>query len=372
MTRRDILTAGGSALALSASSQLLAQRLPRWRTLDGRQPLIIRHRGASGYFPEHTIEGYRKAIELGADFVEPDLVSTKDGQLIARHEPMLDDTTDVKTRSEFASKLTTKMLDGIKTTGYFASDFTLAEIKRLRAIQPRAGRSKQYDGQFQIPTLQEIIEMVQGENSRRARIVGIYPETKHPSFHAALGLALEEPLLAILEKYGWNSRYAPVFIQSFETGSLKYLRTRTKVKLVQLIDADDVGPDGKLTFVPPYDKPYNHVVIGDSRGFADLVKPGGLADIATYADGIGPWKPFIASFAGTNTTPITTSLVNDAHAAGLLVHPYTFRNDSLPAQYAGKPKDEFNQFFLYGVDGLFTDFTDTAFEARQALELVLP
>ena len=142
MTRRDILTAGGSALALSASSQLLAQRLPRWRTLDGRQPLIIRHRGASGYFPEHTIEGYRKAIELGADFVEPDLVSTKDGQLIARHEPMLDDTTDVKTRSEFASKLTTKMLDGIKTTGYFASDFTLAEIKRLRAIQPRAGRSK--------------------------------------------------------------------------------------------------------------------------------------------------------------------------------------------------------------------------------------
>ncbi|MFN0104387.1 MAG: glycerophosphodiester phosphodiesterase [Bryobacteraceae bacterium] len=372
MTRRDILTTGGLALTASASSTLSAQRIVRWRTLDGRQPLVIGHRGASGYLPEHTIESYRRAIEIGADFVEPDLVSTKDGHLIARHEPMLDDTTDVNTLSEFASKKTTKTLDGVKTTAFFASDFTLAEIKQLRAIQPRASRPQQFNGLYQIPTLAEIIEMVQGENSRRARIIGIYPETKHPSFHAALGLPQEEALIAILERFGWNARNAPVFIQSFETGNLKYLRTRTKVKLVQLLDADDVGPDGKLTFAAPYDKPYNHAVVGDARGFGDLTTPSNLAEIATYADGIGPWKPYIASFAGSNTTPITTSLIADAHAAGLLVHAYTFRNDSLPAQYQGQPKDEYNQFFLYGLDGLFTDFVDTAFAAREALQLVLP
>ncbi len=370
MTRRDLLTAGG--IALAASSTANAQRFVKWPTLTGAAPLVLGHRGASGYLPEHTIEGYRRAIELGADFVEPDLVSTKDGHLVARHEPLLDDTTDVKNRREFASKKTTKRLDGIQITGFYASDFTLAEIKQLRAIQPRAARPQQFNGLYQIPTLQEIIEMVQGENSRRARVVGIYPETKHPSFHAALGLPLEEPLLAILERYGWNNRQAPVFIQSFETGNLKYLRTRTKVKLVQLIDADDVGPDGKLTFVAPYDTPYNHVIVGDDRGFGDLVKPTNLADIATYADGIGPWKPFIASFAGSNPTPITTSLIADAHAAGLLVHAYTFRNDALGAQYQGQPKNEYTQFFLLGVDGLFTDFSDTAFEAREALRSVLP
>ncbi len=370
MTRRDILTTAGAAIAASAT--LSAQRTARWRTLDGRQPLVLGHRGASGYLPEHTIEAYRRAIELGADYIEPDLVSTKDGHLIARHEPMLDDTTDVKTRAEFASKKTTKTLDGIKTTGFFASDFTLAEIKRLRAIQPRGSRPQQFNGLYQIPTLQEIIEMVQGENSRRARTTGIYPETKHPSFHSALGLPLEDKLVAILDRYGWNNAYAPVFIQSFETGNLKYLRTRTPCKLIQLIDADDVGPDGKLTFAAPYDKPYNHAILGDSRGFADLVTKAGLAEIATYANGIGPWKPYIASFAGSNTTPITTTLIQDAHAAGLAVHAYTFRNDGLAAQYQGKPADEYNQFFLMGVDGVFTDFTDTAFAAREALQFVLP
>ena len=370
MTRRDLLTAGGAAMAVSAT--LSAQRIPRWRTLDGRQPLVLGHRGACGYLPEHTLEGYRRAIELGADYVEPDLVSTKDGHLIARHEPILDDTTDVKTRSEFAGKKSTKDLDGIKTTAFFASDFTLAEIKRLRAVQPRANRPQQFNGLYQIPTLVEISEMIQGENSRRARTVGIYPETKHPSFHSALGLPLEDALLAILDRFGWNNQYAPVFIQSFETGNLKYLRTKTKCKIVQLIDADDVGPDGKLTYAAPYDKPYNHVILGDGRSFGDLVTKANLADIATYANGIGPWKPYIASFAGSSTTPIATSLIEDAHAAGLFVHAYTFRNDSLPAQYQGKPANEYNQFFLYGVDGLFTDFVDTAFAAREALQFVLP
>lgn len=366
------MTAGGMALAAAATTTLSAQRTPRWRTLDGKQPLVLGHRGACGYLPEHTLESYRRAIELGADFVEPDLVSTKDGFLVARHEPILDDTTDVKSRPEFASKKSTKTLDGIKTTAFFASDFTLAEIKRLRAIQPRASRNQAFNGLYQIPTLQEIIEMVQGENSRRARTVGIYPETKHPTFHSALGLPLEDALITILDRAGWNNQYAPVFIQSFETANLKYLRTKTKCKIVQLIDADDVGPDGKLTFAAPYDKPYNHVIVGDPRGFGDMVSKVNLADIATYANGIGPWKPFIASFAGAGTTPITTSLIADAHAAGLFVHAYTFRNDSLPAQYQGKPEAEYNQFFLYGVDGIFTDFPDTAFAAREALQFVLP
>ena len=370
MTRRNLFAVG--AAAIHTTTKLSAQRSARWRTLDGRQPLVLGHRGACGYLPEHTLESYRRAIELGADYVEPDLVSTKDGHLIARHEPLLDDTTDVKTRAEFANKKTTKNLDGIKTTGFFASDFTLAEIKRLRAIQPRASRPQQFNGLYQIPTLPEIIEMVQGENSRRARTTGIYQETKHPSFHSALGLPLEDALLAVLDRYGWNNSYAPVFIQSFETGNLKYLRTKTTCKIIQLIDADDVGPDGKLTFAAPYDKPYNHAILGDSRGFADLVTKAGLADIATYANGIGPWKPFISSFAGSNTTPLTTSLIQDAHAAGLAVHAYTFRNDSLASQYQGKPADEYNQFFLMGVDGVFTDFPDTAFAAREALQFVLP
>jgi glycerophosphoryl diester phosphodiesterase len=371
MTRRELVAAGGLSLTASAVNQLNAQRNNyRWRTLTGSQPLVIAHRGASGYYPEHTLEGYRRAIELGADFVEPDLVTTKDGYLVARHEPLLDDTTDVKSRQQFASKRNTKSLDGIAVTGFWASDFSLEEIKQLRAVQPRAGRSKQYDGLYQIPTLQEIIEMVQSENSRRARTVGIYPETKHPSFHAALGLPQENTLIGILERYGWNERNSPVFIQSFETGNLKYLRRITKLKLVQLIDADDVTADGKLTYAPPYDKPYNHVVAGDPRGFADLVKPSNLAEIANYADGIGPWKPYVAGFNGS--TPITTSLVSDAHKAGLLIHPYTFRNDSLPAQYEGKPKNEYNVFYALGVDGLFTDFTDTAYDAREAIGPLLP
>lgn len=370
MTRRDTLIAGAAAVATTAS--LSAQRAPRWRTLNGKQPLVLGHRGASGYRPEHTLEGYRLAIEMGADFIEPDLVATKDGHLIARHEPLLDDTTDVKSRAEFASKKATKTLDGIKVTGFWASDFTLAEIKRLRATQPRASRPQQFNGLYQIPTLPEIIEMVQGENSRRARTIGIYPETKHPTFHSALGLPLEDALVAVLERFEWNNEYAPVFIQSFETGNLKYLKTRTKCRLIQLIDADDVGADGNLTFAPPYDKPYNHVIVGDPRGFGDLVTKANLAEIATYAHGIGPWKPYILSYAGASTTPIRQSLIDDAHAAGLMVHAYTFRNDSLPSQYQGKPSNEYDAFFLMGVDGIFTDFPDTAFAAREALSFVLP
>lgn len=179
------------------------------------------------YYPEHTLEGYKRAIELGADFVEPDLVSTKDGVLVARHEPLLDATTDVAQRPEFASRKSTKMLDGIKTTGWYAGDFTLAEIKKLRAIQPNGARSKEFDYKFEIPTFEEILRMVQAESAGRGRTIGVYPETKHPTFHFVNALPLEDKLLEILAKYNLTSRNSPVIIQSFEVANLKYLRTKT-------------------------------------------------------------------------------------------------------------------------------------------------
>lgn len=366
----------------------------RWRTLDGRRPLVIGHRGASGYLPEHTLASYARAIELGADFVEPDLVSTKDGVLIARHEPLLDGTTDIATRREFVDRRTTRLFDGIRTTGFFTADFTLAEIKTLRALQPNGARSKEFDGLYQIPTLEEIIALVQQESSRRGRAIGIYPETKHPTFHFAVGLPLEDRLLSVLTKYNLIYKNSPVIIQSFEVANLKYLRTRTEVRLVQLIDADDVALDGSLSYAAPYDKPYDFAVIGDARGFGDLVRPVNLTEIAKYADGIGPWKRYIVSVRGvdangdgraddvngdgsvndTDKQVITTNLIQEAHRAGLFVHAYTFRSEkgTLAADYRGEPRNEYSQFFLLGVDGVFTDFPDTAFQARETLSSVLP
>ncbi|MFN7922261.1 MAG: glycerophosphodiester phosphodiesterase [Bryobacteraceae bacterium] len=366
----------------------------RWKTLDGKQPLVIGHRGAAGYLPDHTLEGYRRAIDLGADFVEPDLVSTKDGVLIARHEPILDGTTDVATRPQFASRKTTRKLDGDTVTGFWACDFTLEEIKQMRAIQPRADRTPQFNGLYTIPTLEEIIEMVQRESVARNRSIGIYPETKHPTFHFAMGLPLEEPLLRILSKYGLTQKTSPVIIQSFEVANLRYLRSRTSVRIVQLIDADDVALDGALTFAAPYDKPFDYALLGDPRGFGDLVKPVNLAEIAKYADGIGPWKRYIVSVRGIDANgdkkaddingdgavndadkPATpaTDLIDQAHKAGLFVHAYTFRNEksTLSAAYNGNPVNEYIQFFLLGVDGVFSDFSDTAVEGRREAERLL-
>lgn len=229
----------------------------KWKTLTGQQPLVIGHRGAAGYLPEHTLEGYRRAIELGADFIEPDLVSTKDGVLIARHEPVLDGTTNVASIAKFAGRKSTKLLDGIPTTGFFASDFTLKEIKELRAVQSNAARPQQYNGLYEIPTFEEILDLVERWGWATRHVVGVYPETKHPTFHFALGLPLEDKLLEALEKHKLNRKDSPVFIQSFETANLQYLSKKTSVRLVQLIDADDVALDGSLTFAKPYDKPYN-------------------------------------------------------------------------------------------------------------------
>ena len=356
-------------------------------TLDGAQPLVLGHRGSAGYLPDHTLEGYRLAIQQGADFIEPDLVATKDGELIARHEPNITGTTDVATRPEFAARKTTRMVDGQPETGWFAGDFTLAEIKTLRALQPLSDRNQSFNGKYQIPTLREVLDVAKTEGTKVGRVVGVYPETKHPTYHVDANLKLEDRLLAILSEYGYTKKDSPVIVQSFEVSNLQYLRTKTQIRLVQLIDGDDYDfKTGAVTLAPPYDRPYDWARTGKTGTFATMLTPAGLAAIKTYADGIGPWKPYLVPVKGTfdangkmmdlnadgvvnyndTTSQPATSVVADAHKAGLVVHPYTFRNEAkrLAFDYRGDPKNEYLQFYRLGVDGLFTDFTDTAVAAR--------
>mgnify|MGYP000405539153 FL=1 len=379
-----------AALALTAALALAAcggSDSPSYPTLNGDTPLVIGHRGASGYRPDHTLESYKLAIDMGADFIEPDLVATKDGVLVARHEPNITGTTDVATRPEFASRKTTKNVDGVNEEGWFVSDFTLAELKTLRAVQPLSDRDQSYNGKFQIPTFEEVLDLAKAEGTKAGRTVGVYPETKHPTFHSKLGLPLEDRLLAVLAKYGYTTKASPVIVQSFEVSNLKYLRTKTQVRLVQLVDANDVNADGSMDLTAPYDKPYDFAVAGDSRTFASLLTPAGLKEIKTYADGIGPWKPYLIPSkqvdANKDGKPDdlngdgkiderdrvmmpATSVVKDAHAAGLFVHAYTFRNEAkrLASDFKGDPKAEYKLFFNLGVDGVFSDFTDTAKAAR--------
>ncbi len=369
-----------SAALLMSNTALAHEPAVESQLRQDRQPLVIGHRGAPGYLPEHTLEGYALAIELGADFIEPDLVATKDGHLIARHEPNIISTTDVASRPEFASRRRTVVVDGAAEEGFFASDFTLAEIKTLRARQAFAERPHQFDGQFLIPTLDEIIALAKRKSLEKGRTIGIYPETKHPTYHKALGLALEPRLLATLTRAGWNSRQAPVFIQSFEQGNLKELRKLTKVRLIQLIDANDVNADGSLDFTAPFDRPYDWTASGKpellARTFGYLTTDEGLKEVATYADGIGPWKRYIVSTlanpegSGPGEARLKLApegdLIERAHQAGLLVHTWTFRNEQrrLAGDYAGNPVSEYLQFYKLGIDGVFSDFADTAVAAR--------
>jgi glycerophosphoryl diester phosphodiesterase len=373
------------AVAIPSSPAIAAT----FNTLDNQPPIVIGHRGASGYRPEHTLESYALAIEQGADFIEPDLVSTKDGVLIARHEVNITGTTDVSTRREFKDRYTTKTIDGVTESGWFADDFTLAEIKTLRAIERLPFRDQSFNGLYQIPTLQEVIDLAKQKSQETGRTIGIYPETKHPTYHDSVGLSLEEPLVATLEANGWNSADAPVFIQSFEVGNLKELSQKTSVRLVQLTDAAEISLDGTVI----YNQPYDFVVSGNSQTYGDLLTAAGLAEIATYADGIGPWKRSIVSVAGVdrdndgiaddiNGDGVVndadkklvkpSNLVDLAHQLNLLVHPYTFRNETLylASNYQGNPLLEYKQFFKLGVDGLFTDFPDTAIAARNDLAAV--
>lgn len=407
---------GPYLLHFDATGKLLDAPIPtpdRFKTLDGTVPEVIGHRGASGFRPEHTLASYQLAIEQGADFIEPDLVVTKDGVLIARHEPALavlnadgsintsDTTTDVYLRPEFADRIKTVNLDGTQIRGWFAEDFTLAEIKQLRAIERLPFRDQFFNGQFQIPTLSEIIDLVKDEEAKTGKKIGIYPETKHPTYFAQeatyvgtnqkINRDISQILIDTLKANNFTDP-SRIFIQSFEVDNLRRLNdvimpaAGVDIPLVQLLDAADVDLNGNLIEIRPYD----FVVSGETRTYGDLRTPTGLAEIATYADGIGPWKRMIVSVRGRDangdgqaddvngdgavndadkTLLPPTTLVQDAHNAGLLVHPYTFRNEDryLAADYQGQPELEYQQFFQLGVDALFSDFPITADQVRDRL-----
>jgi glycerophosphoryl diester phosphodiesterase len=324
--------------------------------------IVIGHRGASGYRPEHTLASYRLAIAQGADYVEPDLVSTKDGALVARHENEISGTTNVAQKPEFADRRTTRTIDGVQVTGWFTEDFTLAELKRLRAIERlpavRPGNTA-YDGQFEVPTLQEVIDLVKSEGRKRGRQIGIYPETKHPTYFQSIGLSLEEPLVRTLKKNKLADRRSPVFIQSFETANLRKLDKLTGNKLVQLVQTAG--------------RPYDFVVAGDPRTYLDLVKPEGLRWIARYADGAGMEKALIIPRDANGFLLAPTTVVRDAHRAGLTVHSWTFRSENqfLPADFRvgtdpiahGDHLAEYRVFLRQGLDGVFSDFPDHAVAA---------
>jgi glycerophosphoryl diester phosphodiesterase len=360
------------------------------KTIDGNPPLVTGHRGASGYLPEHTLEAYKLAIEMGADFIEPDVVVSKDGILIARHEPMLSGTTDVAERPEFASRKVKRNVDGVEVEDWFAGDFTLAEIKTLKAKQAMADRDQSHNGKYAIPTLQEVIDLAKAESSARGRTIGIYPEMKHPTYHTQLGLAIEDRLLETLKAAGWTEKSSPVIIQSFEVGNLKNLNGKTNVRLVQLVDADGVDKDGNITLAAPYAQPYDFVVTGDKRTYKDMVTKTGLAEIKTYADGVAPWKPYIQPSKQVDNNNDgkpddlngdgkmderdrlliqPTSVVKDAHEAGLFVHSWTFRSEPhrLTSDFKNDPSAEYKVFYDLGIDGLFSDFPDAAVKARQRL-----
>jgi len=336
------------------------------------RPFVIAHRGASGYLPEHTLPGYFVAIQQGADYIEPDLVITRDGVLVVRHENEISGTTDVAAHPEFASRQTTKTIDGNDVTGWFTEDFTLAELKTLRARERlpelRAGNAR-YDGQFEVPTFEEVLELVAAAEAQRAAQaraaglppparIGIYPETKHPSYFARRGLHFDDRLLESLSRHGYSRRSDPIFIQSFEVANLKELRKRTDLPMVQLIEAGG--------------GPYDFVLAQDARGYRDLLSDAGLKEIAGYADAIGPHKGLLVQFANGQVTD--TGLAQRARAAGLGVHPWTMRaeNEFLPQDLRssqassahGDLAREIHALLDAGATGFFSDNPDLAVKAR--------
>ena len=363
------------AILLAASLPVHAQH-PHDDQRDDEQPIVIGHRGASGYAPEHTLVAYFIAIEQGADYIEPDLVMTKDGVLVARHENEISGTTDVASRPEYADRRTIKTIDGTEVTGWFTEDFTLAELKTLRAkerlpeLRPATTR---FDGMFAVPTLEEVLALVQEVNDQRRQTatdeegrhlkpIGVYPETKHPTYFAGIGLPMEEALVTLLERYGYRGQGAPVFIQSFEVANLKQLARITDLRLVQLLN--ETG------------KPFDFVVTSDPRTYTDLAEPAGLAEVATYASGIGVPKSLLIPLAPDGALGTPTTLVNDAHANGLIVHSFTFRAENffLPTDFQssadavafGDLSGEVQRFLALGIDGVFTDHADISVRARDA------
>ncbi|MGW1010793.1 glycerophosphodiester phosphodiesterase [Streptomyces termitum] len=377
--RRTVLGAAGAA-AIGASAGLAgagtARAAETGRPQDGDHrgrgngngrgyrslpvPTVIAHRGASGYRPEHTLGSYQHALDLGAHVIEQDLVPTKDGHLVCRHENDITGTTDVASRPEFASRRTTKSVDGTRLTGWFTEDFTLAELKTLRATERIPGTRQEntlYDGRWTVPTFEEVLRWADEEGRRRGREVWLHVETKHPTYFRSIGLALEERLARLLRRYGRHRANSPVFLQSFEPSSIQRLSKLVDSPGVVLLSGADT-------------RPWDFVQAGDPRTVADLVTPAGLRWIASYAQGIGPTLDLVIprDAAGKLGTP--TTLVRDAHAQGLILHPYTHRNENtfLPAEFRkgtdpaayGDAFGALKAWFGTGIDGIFSDNADTA------------
>ncbi|GAA3369298.1 glycerophosphodiester phosphodiesterase [Streptomyces sannanensis] len=363
--RRTVLGAavlGTAALGLPATAAHADEREDRGSTHAGYRslpvPTIIAHRGASGYRPEHTLGSYQLALDMGAHVIEQDLVPTRDGHLVCRHENDITGTTDVADHPEFADRRTTKTVDGTATTGWFTEDFTLAELKTLRAKE-RLPELRQentlYNGRWTVPTFEEVLRWADEEGRRRGRPVWLHVETKHPSYFRKLGLGLEEPLAKLLRRYGRHRANSPVFLQSFEPSSIQ--------RLSRLVDSP-----GVVLLSGANSRPWDFVEAGDPRKVADLVKPEGLQWIASFAQGIGPTLDLIIPRDANKKLLTPTTLVRDAHAQGLILHPYTMRNENsqLPADFdRGADADygdafaAFKLWFEQGIDGIFTDNPDT-------------
>ncbi|MGW4853392.1 glycerophosphodiester phosphodiesterase [Streptomyces sp. NPDC004288] len=360
-----VAAGAGTATAATAHPDRASGHGHGYRSLP--VPTVIGHRGASGYRPEHTLGSYRHALDLGAHVVEQDLVPTRDGHLVCRHENDISGTTDVADHPEFASRRTTKTVDGVALTGWFTEDFTLAELKTLRAkerIPATRQENTLYDGRWTVPTFEEVLRWAEDEGRRRGREIWLHVETKHPSYFRSLGLGLEERLAKLLRRYGRHRANSPVFLQSFEPSSIQ--------RLAKLVDAP-----GVVLLSGANTRPWDFVQAGDPRTVADLVTPAGLRWIATYAQGIGPTLDLVIpkDAAGRLTTP--TTLVRDAHAEGLILHPYTHRNENtfLPAEYRrgtdptayGDAFGSLRRYLETGIDGIFADNPDTALLAAEDL-----
>ncbi|GAA3503682.1 glycerophosphodiester phosphodiesterase [Streptomyces prasinosporus] len=362
-----VLGASGTVLGLSGTAGAAGARHGSGRGLKGLPvPTIIGHRGASGYRPEHTLGAYRLALDMGADIVEAgDLVPTKDGHLVCRHEPEIGGTTDVADHPEFASRRRTKSLDGVPTTGWFTEDFTLAELKTLRAkerIPANRPHNSLYDGRWEIPTFEEVLRWQDEQTRARGKQVWIYPELKHPTYFREQGLGLEERVAKALRRHGKDGRNAPVVLQSFEPTSVRRLAGLVRNPLVVLLSGAGT-------------RPWDFERSGDPRTVADLITPEGLAEIAGYARGIGPTLDLVIPRDASGRLTKPTTLVRDAHRAGLILHPYTLRNENpfLPADFRrGTDPDAYGDvfgayraYFATGIDGVFTDQPDTGLLARE-------
>ncbi|MFF4357922.1 glycerophosphodiester phosphodiesterase [Streptomyces sp. NPDC001604] len=361
-----VLGAGGAVLGLSGTARAAGAGQAYGGLKSLPKPTIIGHRGASGYRPEHTFGSYNLALDLGADVVEAgDLVPTKDGHLVCRHEPEIGGTTNVADHPEFADRKTTKVLDGVSVTGWFTEDFTLAELKTLRAVEripANRPHNTIYNGRWEIPTFEEVLKWQDEQTRKRGKQVWIYPETKHPTYFRKLGLGLEERVAKLLHKYGKDRRNSPVILQSFEPSSIQRLNKLVDNPLVVLLSAAN-------------SRPWDFVEAGDPRTVADLITPKGLREIAGYAQGLGPTLDLIITKKADGSLDKPTTLVADAHKVGLILHPYTMRNENpfLPAEYRkgtaadayGDPFGAFKTYFATGIDGVFTDNADTGVLARE-------